>query len=37
MTGDVNKVRQVLRNARNAPIAGNRMDALAKRWSFSWQ
>jgi hypothetical protein len=36
VAGDFNQVRRVLRTARNAPIAGRRMDALAAKWKFDW-
>lgn len=37
VAGDFNEVRKALRTARNAPIAGRRMDELGKRWKNDWK
>ena len=37
VAGDFNNVRKLLRTARNASIAGRRMDGLSKRWKIDWK
>jgi len=36
VAGDFSQVRKSLRTFRNAPVAGRRMDNLAKKWQINW-